>query len=450
MESQPDALRNLPRIDALLAAAPGLVDRYGRATTAAALRHAVERSREVVKAGGEAASVEALVSTAGDELGVSFPGPPKAVLNATGVIVHTNLGRAPLSDAAGAALLEAAGYCDVEYDLATGRRGSRAAHLQPLLKAATGAEAGIAVNNAAAALVLTLAALATARQVLVSRGELVEIGGSFRLPEIMRAAGVELVEVGTTNRTRASDYEAGDDVALILKVHPSNYRIGGFTEEASVAQLAAVAARRGVPLLHDAGSGLLRSRDEPWFAGEPAIGDSISAGADLVVCSGDKLLGGPQAGLLVGREDLVARCARHPLARALRLDKLRLAALVATLESHVRQRHEDLPVWRALLADGERLAERAKTVAVATGGEVVAGSSLIGGGAAAELPLPSWIVRIECRDPNAAAAALRGGTPPLIVRVVDDALVVDVRTVPEAADEVVVERLVAVLEAPPT
>ena len=248
MTAPPD-FRALPRIDVLVAAASDLVERYGTQATTAALRTAVSAARDAVAQGGAAPEQAELIAAAQASLTASRPGPPRRVINATGVVLHTNLGRAPLSDDAIAAVEQAARYCDVEYDLADGRRGTRTSRLQPLLTAVTGAEAGIAVNNAAAGLVLALTALAGGREVLVSRGELVEIGGSFRLPEIMAAAGVRLIEVGTTNRTRAADYSAGDDVALLLKVHPSNYRITGFSQAPTTAELAEVAGARPRPAL---------------------------------------------------------------------------------------------------------------------------------------------------------------------------------------------------------
>ncbi len=445
MTARPVALAALPRVDALVAAAPQLVSAHGRAAATDALRAAVDRARATVMEGrGDVPAVEDLVAAAGADLAARRPGPPRRVVNAAGVVVHTNLGRAPLSQAARRAVDEAAGYCDLEYDLATGARGARGARLEPLLAEATGAQAGIAVNNAAAALVLVLAALAAGREVLVSRGELVEIGGSFRLPEIMAAAGVTLVEVGTTNRTRAGDYHAGSDVALLLKVHPSNYRISGFVEEANVAQLAAVAGRHhGVPLVHDVGSGLLHDASDRALAGEPSVAASLRDGADLVICSGDKLLGGPQAGLVVGRIDLVASCARHPLARALRLDKLRVAALVATLEAHLRGAVEEVPVWAALRADRAALDRRAAALADRVGGTVTEGVTLVGGGSAPGQGVASPVVRLVCPRPDEVARELRDGAPPIVVRVADDAVEVDLRTVDPADDQVVAERLTA-------
>ena len=438
-----DALAALPRIDDLVERAQDLVATYGTASTTEALRRATEAARQALRQGEPAdTDPEALIARAAADLQARRPGPPRRVVNATGVVVHTNLGRAPLSPAAVAAIDEAAGACDVELDLASGRRGSRNARVGPLLADACGAEAGIAVNNAAGALVLCLTALAAGREVLVSRGELVEIGGSFRLPEIMAASGAHLVEVGTTNRTRASDFAAaGSDVALILAVHPSNYRITGFTAAPSIAELAEVARSRQVPLVHDVGSGLLTDEAAPWAADEPSLSGTLAAGADLALASGDKLLGGPQAGLLVGRADLVERCQRHPLARALRLDKLRIAALVATVEAHLRGDRASLPTWARLDADSTELAERARWLADHLGGEVTDGTSLIGGGSAPGQELPSPVVRLPLAAADAVAARLRRGEPAVVCRVDDAALWIDPRTIDPGDDELVADRV---------
>jgi L-seryl-tRNA(Ser) seleniumtransferase len=446
MMSSDNPLARIPQIHVLLAAANGLVARYGRGPTTAALRAATEAARaRLIADGGDVPDVGKLLEAARATLAARRPGPPRAVLNAAGVVIHTNLGRAPLSTAAVEAMHAAAGYCDLEYDLATGSRGSRGSRLDPLIAEAAGAEAGMAVNNAAAALVLVLAVLASGREVLCSRGELVEIGGSFRLPEIMAASGALLVEVGTTNRTRASDYRQGSCVALLLKVHPSNYRITGFTEAPSVAELAAVAREREVPLVHDVGSGLLSDANDPWLADEPSLRGSLEAGADLVLCSGDKLLGGPQAGLLAGRADLVGACRRHPLARALRLDKLRIAALVTTLEAHLRGASEELPAWAMLRADPERLRSRCTALTKRVGGVVVDHSTLIGGGSAPGAVVPTPVVRIDCSAPEAVAAALRLGHPPVIARVTDGALWLDLRTVGADADGLLAKAVTAAL-----
>ncbi len=437
-------LRALPRVDDVVARGAELVARYGRRATTDAVRAALDAARESVAAGGDVPDGDALLADAAARLAGARRGGPRRVINAAGVIVHTNLGRAPLSAAAIAAIVEAAGACDLEIDLATGRRGSRGVFVDGLLAEATGAEDALAVNSCAAALVLVLAALAGGRDVVVSRGELVEIGGSFRLPDIMAAAGVRLAEVGTTNKTRAEDYaEAPGDVALLLKVHPSNFAQSGFTESVGVAELADVARSRGVPLVHDCGSGLLDAAPLETLLDEPTLTGSLRDGADLVLASGDKLLGGPQAGLIAGRADLVDACRSHPLARAVRLDKLRIAALVATLESHLRgSAAADLPVWAALHAD---VTERTGALAAAVNAEVVESLTLVGGGSAPGAGLSGPVVRLAHRRPDAVAAALRTGTPAVLVRVEGGAVLVDLRTVAPADDALVAERLLAAL-----
>lgn len=404
------------------------------------------RARLLAGEASEPPTVEVLVAAAEADLARRRPGPPRPVINAAGVVVHTNLGRAPLSAQAKDAVTEAAGYCDLEYDLATGRRGSRTARLEPLLADACQAEAGLAVNNAAGALVLVLAALAAGRQVPVSRGELVEIGGSFRLPDIMAASAAHLREVGTTNRTRADDYDVDEEVALLLRVHRSNYEISGFTQQPTTAELAEVAHARGVPLVYDVGSGLLADGEQAWQADEPSVQGALAEGADLVLCSGDKLLGGPQAGLIAGRSDLVAACRAHPLARALRLDKLRIAALVATLESHLRGARDELPVWAALDADPDELRQRATALARRVDGAVVDDQSMVGGGSAPGALLASPVVRRACADPGDVAGRLRHREPPIVVRVGDDAVWIDLRTVPADQDDLIGERMLDALQ----
>lgn len=438
--SDRNPLASLPRIDDLLARAGEMTEAHGRPMTTEALRRTVAEARAALRAGRDVdTDAQTLLESARADLAARRPGPPRPVLNATGVVVHTNLGRAPLSAPAREAMIDASGYCDLELDLGTGERGSRGARLAPLLADACGAQAGIAVNNAAGALVLSLAALAVGREVLVSRGELVEIGGSFRLPEIMAASGARLVEVGTTNRTRAEDYlDAGDDVAMILSVHPSNYRIEGFSEAPALGALAEVAARRGVPLAYDAGSGMLQTEAHRWLGDEPSIPGALAAGADVVIASGDKLLGGPQAGLLVGRSDLVARCRAHPLARALRLDKLRIAALVATLEAHLAERRSEIPVWAMLDASHDALLERAEHLARSLDGQVVQGMSVVGGGSAPGREMPGPVVRLDVAAPDEVARRLRTGAPALLARVEDGAVWLDPRTLAPSEDETVV------------
>jgi len=440
-------LRRLPGIDQLVDAAGDLIADHGRAGVTTVLRDVVGAARDAVRDGGPVPSVHDLLAGARQQIDARRGPALQPVINATGVVVHTNLGRAPLAPAAREAVLEASGYCDLEYDLTTGHRGVRTSRLEPLLCESTGAEAAFAVNNAAAALVLALAALADGRGVVVSRGELIEIGGSFRLPDIMAASGARLTEVGTTNRTRADDYLVDDDAAAILALHPSNYRIVGFVAQPTLTELATVAAKRQIPLLYDAGSGLLQGSSGP-LAGEPAVADALRDGADLVLCSGDKLLGGPQAGLLFGRADLIGRCRGHPLARALRLDKLRIAALQATLDLHVRDRRGQVPVWRMLHTDATELQARCVQLvdhlaALGVTATVVDDEGLPGGGAAPGTVLAGPVVRLAVDGPTALASRLREGRPPIIVRVTDDAVHVDLRTVDPGDDVVLAGRVAA-------
>ncbi|HEX3908060.1 MAG TPA: L-seryl-tRNA(Sec) selenium transferase [Mycobacteriales bacterium] len=349
----------------------------------------------------------------------------RPVINATGVIVHTNLGRAPLSPAAVEAMVHAAGYVDVEYDVATGGRSRRGrGALQALAAAVPDAEAVHVVNNGAAALVLAATALGAGREVVVSRGELVEIGDGFRLPDLIQSTGARIREVGTTNRTVLADYEdaVGPQTGFVLKVHPSNFVVAGFTGGVETAQLTDL----GVPLVVDIGSGLL-TRD-PALPDEPDATSTLQAGADLVTASGDKLLGGPQAGVILGRRDLVERLRRHPLARALRVDKMTLAALEATL------RGPHPPVHTALHADVEELHRRTQWIADATGGEVVASTGLVGGGGAPAVQLAGWAVALPASD----AERLRLGDPCVVGRVERDRCLLDLRCVPPELDDALV------------
>jgi L-seryl-tRNA(Ser) seleniumtransferase len=448
-----DPRRRLPRMDALLEH-PELVERaatLGRGTVLGAAREALEAGRRAVAEGGSVPGLEELAARVAGELDGRRGRRTRAVVNATGVVLHTNLGRAPLSAAARAAVAEAAGYASVEYDLAAGTRGRRGAAAEAMLREATGAEAGLVVNNAAGALLLALGGLARSREVVVSRGELIEIGGEFRLPQIMEAAGVVLREVGTTNRTHLRDYAAalGDDTGLVLAVHPSNYRVEGFATRPALTELAALAAERGLPLLHDVGSGLLHGD----LGDEPSVAGSLRAGADLVLFSGDKLLGGPQAGLVVGRAELVGRLARHPLARAVRADKLTLAALEATLAEHLAGRRDQLPVWRALLLTAAELEPRAAAVAAAVGpaASLRSGTSVAGGGSLPGEGLESVLVEVDPAPVGATEvlARLRAGDPPVVARVERDRVVVDLRTVPPEQDALVARALAAALGASP-
>lgn len=365
----------------------------------------------------------------------------RRVINATGVLLHTNLGRAPLSPAAAAAGADiAAGYANVELDLASGERGRRNESVNRLLTALTGAEAATVVNNNAGAVFLALSALARGRRVPVSRGELIEIGGSYRLPELMAAAGVDLVEVGTTNRTRLGDYSAVESPALFLKVHPSNYRVVGFSEATDLSELAKLAREREVPLVYDVGSGLLDTATPwlggpppPWLADEPGVRQSLAAGADLVLFSGDKLLGGPQAGIIVGRAALVHRLTRHPAARALRLDGATAAALSATLESYLRGSAADLPLWRMARLSPDEIRGRASEVLAGVEGRLVDGFSTVGAGSAPGAEIPTVLIELE--DADATYLRLLHADPPILARRQSGRLLIDLRTVDPCDDE---------------
>jgi L-seryl-tRNA(Ser) seleniumtransferase len=394
-------LRDLPSVDEL---ARGVDDPLA----VDAARAVIDRAREEIRAGAEPGDLAARLW---DELRALRTPSLRRVLNATGVVLHTNLGRAPLAEAAIAQVVETArGYSNLELDLSSGTRGSRQDHVAPLLRRLTGAEAALVVNNNAAAVLLALAALAEGREVIVSRGELIEIGDGFRIPDVLVRSGARLVEVGTTNRTRAQDYERaiGPETALLLRVHQSNFRQVGFAEQPRIAELAAVAARHGIPLVDDLGSGALAE-----LSGEPSIRESP---ADLVCFSGDKLLGGPQAGIVVGRAELVEKLRRHPLQRALRADKLTLAALEGTLRAYLDG--DDVPVLRMLRGDARARAER---LASLTGGEVEETVGRVGGGALPQVELPSFAVALD----ESLAAPLRAATPPVLGIVRDGRLLLD-------------------------
>jgi L-seryl-tRNA(Ser) seleniumtransferase len=416
-------LRDLPSVDELARSAddPLAVD---------AARRVIERAREEIRAGADPGDLAARLSA---ELEEARRPKLRRVLNATGVIVHTNLGRAPLPAAAVERVCDtAAGYSNLEYDLEAGARGSRQDHVAAVLRRLTGAESALVVNNNAAAVLLALAALAEGRKVVVSRGELLEIGDGFRIPDVLARSGARLVEVGTTNRTSAVDYERaiGPETALLLRVHQSNFRMVGFTELPSTAELATVAARHDLPLVDDLGSGALLPLQD-----EPQARDALAAGADLVCFSGDKLLGGPQAGIVVGRSDLVERLRRHPLQRALRADKLTLAALEGTLALYLDPERalREVPVLRMLNELPEAVRARAERLAKLTGGTVEETVARVGGGALPLAELPSF----ACAVDESLAAPLRQGEPPVVGVVRDGRLLLDCRTLADAdLDEV--------------
>jgi L-seryl-tRNA(Ser) seleniumtransferase len=419
----------VPRTDAVLAD-PRIVEairRFGRAR----VKHAVSAGLQLVRDGRVAPDdiVDEVLAALGNPASAL-----RSVINATGVVLHTNLGRAPLGPAARDAILAAAGYVDVEYDLGTGRRARRGRSvLAALTRAVPGADDALAVNNGAAALVLATTALAAGREVVISRGELVEIGDGFRLPDLITSTGARLREVGTTNRVTLADYAAavGPDTGCVLKVHPSNFRIEGFTSSVVVRDLAGL----GVPVVVDTGSGLLTPH--PLLPGEPDVASAVAAGAALVTASGDKLLGGPQAGLVFGAAEYVERLRRHPLARALRVDKLTLAALEATLGA------ESTPTWDALDADPDALRARCVALADAVGGKVVTSVGAVGGGGAPGLELPGWAVAL----PPEYADTLRAGDPPVIARVDHERCLLDLRCVAESDDAVLGAAVQAAIRA---
>ncbi|MBK9241813.1 MAG: L-seryl-tRNA(Sec) selenium transferase [Acidobacteria bacterium] len=469
--------RNIPSIDVLLRR-PAMAARVaadGRVLVVDALRTAADAWRALPPADGNAAEPAPwIVARALEALDGAQAPSLRRVINATGVLIHTNLGRAPLARQAIAAAADvASGYCNLEYELDTGTRGHRHVHAERLVCALTGAEGAVITNNNAAATWLVLAALGAGREVVVSRGELVEIGGGFRVPEIMAQSGATLREVGTTNRTRASDYGAAisDRTALLLRVHPSNFRIEGFTERPDLAELAGLAHQFHLPLFEDLGSGWLGLPQEGgWpdaIRDEPSVRDSLKAGADLVAFSGDKLLGGPQAGIIVGRRALVERVRRHPLMRAVRADKQTYAALEATLGLWQREAaRTEIPVVRMLLERLESLEARARalvqtTSEVVSAGsgpettsevvlEIVDGHSTIGGGSAPQSAIPTRLVSIRsaARSAGEIESALRAQNPPVVARIQHDAVLLDLRTVAAEDDAYVAAAVTRALVGP--
>ena len=454
------SFRNIPSIEQLRQreGIRPLEDRFGHTAVVDALRAEADAMRERMAKGDAPPDVAAAMEDALiRRLDTEHTSSLRSVINATGVIIHTNLGRAPLSRAAVERVAELAqGYTNLEYDLAAGRRGKRDVHAERLLCRLTGAEAAVVVNNNAAATLLGLAAVAAGREVIISRGELVEIGGGFRVPDVMAQSGAVLREVGTTNRTRAADYAAaiGERTAAILRVHPSNFRVEGFTERPSLDELVQLGRRFGIAVLEDLGSGFL---DVPGalesLGDEPPVRSSIASGADLVMFSGDKLLGGPQAGVLAGKAAIVALVRKHPLMRALRVDKMTYAALEATLEAYAAGKGSDtVPVTRMIVMSVEAIDERASALAAAlrTAGfdaDVRDGFSTIGGGSAPGSQLPTRVVTVAAPGGSADAleTALRQSDPPVIARIEEGRVVLDPRTVRVEEDQVLAARTIAAL-----
>jgi L-seryl-tRNA(Ser) seleniumtransferase len=430
------SLRDLPSVDQLLqtSQAQEWIAVCGRPLTLEAVRSTLDDIRTRFRAGDGLPEHAALLTKIGQRIAEWTAPSLRPVINASGVILHTNLGRAPLSHAALQAVQAAAqGYSNLEYDLDKGRRGSRLVHAEALLQHLTGAQAALVVNNNAAAVLLALTALARRRAVVISRTQLVEIGGGFRVPDVMKQSGARLVEIGATNRVHLNDYQAAleESPALFLRAHRSNFRLLGFTSEPQLAEIATLAHDASLPLVDDLGSGVLLDTACYGLAHEPTVQESLAAGADLVCFSGDKLLGGPQAGIIVGRADLVAKLKKHPLARAIRADKLCLAALSATLLHYLKDEAEVMiPVWRMISMPAAHMGQRAAAWAQALGrGEVIAGESTVGGGSLPGETLPTFLLAISGRGPDRLLAHLHKASPAVIARLQDERVVFDPRTV---------------------
>src|SRR5215212_2240629 len=457
MSNLNDNLRHVPSVDQLLrtGAARDLRDRVGARRATNIARSVIAEIRSLVRDGAAEPANDGLLSEAIRRMELTAQRESqagmKAVINATGVLLHTNLGRAPLSQAARDAMDEAARYCSLEYDLESGARGRRGARVESLLKDLTGAEDALVVNNCAAAALLILTVLAGEGETIVSRGELVEIGGDFRVPDVMASSGTRMVEVGTTNRTHLEDYRQAinSNTRLIMRVHPSNYRIVGFASSPGRSELSTIAREAGLPLYEDAGSGQLKDLQQYGVKDEPVIRDIIESGVDVVSFSGDKLLGSVQAGLVVGKQAIIARLRKHPLYRALRSDKLRLAALEATLISHQRDMAEvEVPVIQVLALTADDLEQRASTIiekvaqSAAVKLELQKGESTVGGGAGPTSTVPTTLIAITHAEKSAQQIEheLRNLSPPIISRISEGKVLLDLRTV-------FPDQLPAVLEA---
>jgi L-seryl-tRNA(Ser) seleniumtransferase len=422
----PEQLRELPAVDQVLGALAHLEGRFPRRLIVEEVRRVLEKTREEIRAGSYTNSVSIEKRVERNLAKLEEPS-LRRVINATGVVLHTNLGRAPL-----AAFEPLFGYSNLEYDLAAGRRGKRDVHASQLIERLTGAP-GIAVNNNAAAIYLALNELAAGFEVVVSRGELIEIGDGFRIPEIMQRSGAILREVGTTNRTNIDDYREAinERTRLLLRVHPSNFRMEGFTAKPGLGELAGLAKERGIPLYEDLGSGCVADM-RAFGVEEPLVADSIRAGVNLVSFSGDKLLGGPQAGILAGDAELVARLRRNPMFRALRLDKLIYQALETTLRNLVLERWDQIPALRMISQSREDLRVRSERMLSRLDGlraSVAEGSSVIGGGSTPGQPLQTWLIAIDCSDVVEAERRCRLSDPPVVARIEDGRLLLDLRTV---------------------
>jgi L-seryl-tRNA(Ser) seleniumtransferase len=450
--TQQTELRKLPSVDKLLAdkELSALAGSHGHDWVLSNTRSVLTAIREDILTGGMAPSEQDIIAQITNLTRLQSLPSLQVVINATGVILHTNLGRAPLSDETIAAMTRVgSSYSSLEYDLEAGQRGSRYIHAEDLLMRLTGAEAALLVNNNAAAVLLVLAGLAHEREVIIGRSQLVEIGGGFRIPEVLAQSGARLVEVGTTNRTYLHDYQAAitAQTAAILRVHQSNFKQSGFVHQPSLAEMAGLAHERQLLLFDDLGSGTLLPTELLGLLHEPTIQESIAAGADLVTFSGDKLLGGPQAGIIIGRKELVGRLREFPLTRALRVDKTTIAGIQANLLHYARNEAlTAIPVWRMMAVTAEGIAERAQALRArlgetAQGYLLKAGRSMIGGGALPEESLPTMLLVLPFKEAQKVAKVLRCGTPPVVARVEEEHVVLDLRTVLPGQEEALAMRL---------
>ncbi len=449
------SLRNLPSIDKLLQteAADALITKFGRQLTLDAFRSTLDAARSSFRKTQEIPTESKILKQAINFLETWTAPTLRPAINASGVIVHTNLGRAPLSQSAVQAATEVAlGYSNLEYDLDKGRRGSRLYHAEEMLVRLTGAEAALVINNNASAVLLALTALSKRRRVLISRTQLVEIGGGFRIPDVMVQSGAKLVEIGTTNRVHLRDYEQAIDeqpIKLVMRAHRSNFAIIGFHTEPELAEICEVAHAAGLPVVDDLGSGTLIDTAPYGLGHEPTVQESLAAGADLVTFSGDKLLGGPQAGIIVGRKDLVDKLKKHPLARAIRADKLALAALSATLLHYLKDEAlSEIPVWKMIAATEKELRDRVEGWISALGvGETLQGESTVGGGSLPGQVLPTVLLALQNSSPAKFLAQLRAADPPVIARIQDDRVVLDPRTILPEQDKQLLQAIAEILNA---
>ncbi|MGD8405652.1 MAG: L-seryl-tRNA(Sec) selenium transferase [Anaerolineales bacterium] len=436
------SLRNLPSVEQLLQMSTDLIETYGRPLTLQALRGSLDDFRARFKLHPELAlpSTEEILYQTKSHLYVWTQPTLIPVINATGVIIHTNLGRAPLSKATVAAMgIAAQGYSNLEYDLDKGKRGSRLIHAESVLQKLTGAESAVVVNNNASAVMLTLAALSNRKRAIIARSQLVEIGGGFRVPDVMKQSGAKLVEVGTTNRVHLRDYEeaVSKPTGVVMRVHRSNFKIIGFTEEPELKDIVDVAHKADVLVVDDLGSGSFLDTAKYGLAHEPTVQESLEAGVDVVCFSGDKLLGGPQAGIIVGRKDLIAKIKKHPLARAVRADKVALAGITATLLHYLKDEAErEIPIWRMISMTRKQVKARAEAWQDALrNGEMIESESTVGGGSLPGESMKTWVLALDVKSPDKFMPKLRASDPPIIARTENDRVLLDPRTVLLEQDE---------------